>query len=30
MQFSYTDIGNFPDDFMSLNELSNFYTEIGI
>ena len=28
-QFTYTEIGNFPNDFMSFNELNNFYTEIG-
>ena len=26
MQFIYTERGNFPDDFMSFNEISNFYT----
>ena len=29
MQFSYTKIGNFPDDFMFLNEWLHFYTEIS-
>ena len=26
MQFSYTEIGNFPEDFIPLNEMSNFDT----
>ena len=29
MQFSYTKIGNFPDDFMFLNEWLHFYSEIS-
>ena len=27
-QFSYTDLGNFPDDFIPLNKLHNFDTSI--
>ena len=28
-QLSHTEVGNFPDDFMFLNEWHHFYTEIG-
>ena len=28
MQFSYSKIGNFPDDFIPLNKLHNFDTSI--